>query len=163
MNLLDWSKLVRFDSEIELSIKISLNFTVEVAGVEIKDMRVPRMVESGSQPHVILDCDYDLRDTEGTQVDVKWYFRDDPQPFFQWLPGRNPQTIGDLFRDRIDLTYEVANSDEFRKHRALKILKPTTELSGMYRCKVSSFVDEDFMQKPMIVYGKIFTSDGKLA
>ena len=74
--------------------------------------------------------------------------------FFQWLPGRPPQTIGDLFKDRLDLTYEVANSDQFRKHRAIKILKPTTELSGMYRCKVSSFVDEDFMQKPMIVYGK---------
>ena len=115
-------------------------------------MRVPRMIESGSEPHVILDCDYDLRETEGTQVDVKWFFRDDPQPFFQWLPGRPPQTIGDLFQDRLDLTYEVAGSDEFRKHRAIKILKPTTELSGMYRCKVSSFVDEDFMQRRMIVY-----------
>ena len=90
----------------------------------------------------------------GTQVDVKWFFGNDPQPFFQWLPGRPPQTIGDLFKDRLDLSYEVADSDQFRKHRAIKILKPTTELSGMYRCKVSSFVDEDFMQKPMIVYGK---------
>jgi len=129
-----------------------LCISVIASCVEIKDMRVPRMIESGSEPHVILDCDYDLRETEGTQVDVKWFFRDDPQPFFQWLPGRPPQTIGDLFRDRLDLTYEVEGSDEFRKHRAIKILHPTTELSGMYRCKVSSFVDEDFMQKPMIVY-----------
>jgi len=127
--------------------------TSSIVGVEIKDMRVPQMIESGSESHVILDCDYDLRDSsEGSQVDVKWFFGDDPQPFFQWLPGRPPQTIGDLFKDRLDLTYEVANSDQFRKHRAIKILKPTTELSGMYRCKVSSFVDEDFMQKPMIVY-----------
>ena len=44
----------------------------------------------------------------------------------------------------------------FRKHRALKIWKPTTELSGIYRCKVSSFVDEDFMQRRMIVYGNTF-------
>ena len=65
-----------------------------VVGVEIRDMRVPRMIESGSQSHVILDCDYDLRETEGNQMDLKWYFRDDPQPFFQWLPGRPPQTIG---------------------------------------------------------------------
>ena len=113
------------------------------------------MVESGSKPHVILDCDYDLSDTtEGYQVDVKWFFRDDPQPFFQWLPGHRPQTIGDIFHDRIDLNYEVAGSDQFRKHRAIKLLNPTTEFSGMYRCKVSSFVDEDFMQKPMTVYGK---------
>ena len=47
-------------------------------------------------------------------------------------------------------------SFRFRKHRALKILNPTTELSGTYRCKVSSFVDEDFMQRRMIVYGKYY-------
>lgn len=123
-----------------------------IVGVEIKDMRVPTVIESGSRPHVILDCDYDLRETEGAQVDIKWFFRDDPQPFFQWLPGRDPQTVGELFRNRIDLSYEVQGSDEFRKHRAIKILRPTTELSGMYRCKVSSFVDEDFMQKTMTVY-----------
>ena len=126
-----------------------------IVGVEIKDMVVPRMIESGSQSHVILDCDYDLLDNnEGYQVDVKWFFRDDPQPFFQWLPGRPPQAIGEIFQDRIDLTYEVAGSDQFRKHRAIKILNPTTELTGIYKCKVSSFVDEDFMQKPMIVYGE---------
>ena len=126
-----------------------------IVGVEIKDMVVPRMIESGSQSHVILDCDYDLLDNnEGYQVDVKWFFRDDPQPFFQWLPGRPPQAIGEIFQDRIDLTYEVEGSDQFRKHRAIKILNPTTELTGIYKCKVSSFVDEDFMQKPMIVYGE---------
>ena len=91
---------------------------------------------------------------KGYQVDVKWFFKDNPQPFFQWLPGHKPQTIGDIFHDRIDLNYEVAGSDQFRKHRAIKLLNPTTEFSGMYRCKVSSFVDEDFMQKPMTVYGK---------
>ena len=54
-----------------------------IVGVQIRDLRVPPAVESGSQPHVILDCDYDLSETESSQVDVKWYFRDDPQPFFQ--------------------------------------------------------------------------------
>ena len=44
----------------------------------------------------------------------------------------------------------------FRQHRAIKIWRPTTELSGIYRCKVSSFVDEDFMQRKMIVYCKYF-------
>ena len=127
-------------------------------------MVVPRMIESGSQSHVILDCDYDLLDNnEGYQVDVKWFFRDDPQPFFQWLPGRPPQAIGEIFQDRIDLTYEVEGSDQFRKHRAIKILNPTTELTGIYKCKVSSFVDEDFMQKPMIVYGEYATSNSKSA
>lgn len=123
-------------------------------------MRVPSAVESGSQPHVILDCDYDLSESERSQVDVKWYFRDDPQPFFQWLPGRPPQAIGELFENgRLDLSYEVdtqpGEKKEFKKHRALKIMRPTTELTGTYRCKVSSFVDEDFMQKKMIIYSPV--------
>ena len=42
----------------------------------------------------------------------------------------------------------------FRKHRALKILRPTTELTGVYKCKVGSLEDEDFMAKKMVVYGK---------
>jgi len=78
-------------------------------------MRVPSAVESGSQPHVILDCDYDLSESERSQVDVKWYFRDDPQPFFQWLPGRPPQAIGELFENgRLDLSYEVDTQPSFR-------------------------------------------------
>jgi len=123
-----------------------------IVGVEIRQMRVPSEVESGSVPFVILDCDYDLAESESNQVDVKWFFRDDPQPFYQWLPGRPPQAIGELFKNRIDLSHAVEGGDKFRKHRALKIWKPTTELSGIYRCKVSSFVDEDFMQRKMIVY-----------
>lgn len=123
-----------------------------IVGVEIRKMKVPSEVESGTAPYVILDCDYDLAESESHQVDVKWFFRDDPQPFYQWLPGRPPQAIGDLFKNRIDLSHTVEGSDRFRQHRAIKILKPTTEFSGIYRCKVSSFVDEDFGQRKMIVY-----------
>ena len=57
-------------------------------GVEIREMRVPSVIESGSKSHVILDCDYDLSEQEATQVDVKWFFADNPQPFFQWIPGK---------------------------------------------------------------------------
>ena len=64
---------------------VVLFFVSGIVGVQIHEMRVPSAVESGSQPHVILDCDYDLSETESSQVDVKWYFRDDPQPFFQVL------------------------------------------------------------------------------
>jgi hypothetical protein len=34
-------------------------------------MRVPTVVQSGSTPFVILDCDYDLSESEGTQVGLK--------------------------------------------------------------------------------------------
>jgi hypothetical protein len=39
-------------------------------------------------------------------------------------------------------------------HRALYITNPTTELSGEYKCFVSTFDDEDFMTKKMVVFGK---------
>ena len=83
-----------------------------IVGVEIRQMRVPSEVESGSVPFVILDCDYDLAESENNQVDVKWFFRDDPQPFYQWLPGRPPQAIGDLFKSRIDLSHTVEGEDK---------------------------------------------------
>ena len=82
-----------------------------IVGVEIRKMSVPSEVESGTVPHVILDCDYDLAASESNQVDVKWFFREDPQPFYQWLPGRPPQAIGDLFKNRIDLTHAVEGGD----------------------------------------------------
>ena len=118
-------------------------------------MRVPAVLQNGSKPFVILDCDYDIiSEQEGHGLDVKWFFGNNHQPFYQWLPGRRPQTRGERFRGRIDLHYEVEGSNKFSKHRALKILRPTTELSGTYRCKVSSFLDEDFRQKTMIIYCK---------
>ena len=130
-------------------------FTGAIVGVEIRHMRVPSVLQNGSKPFVILDCDYDISsEQEGRGLDVKWFFGNNHQPFYQWLPGRRPQTRGERFRGRIDLHYEVEGSNKFSKHRALKILRPTTELSGTYRCKVSSFLDEDFRQKTMIIYCK---------
>ena len=64
--------------------------------------------------------------------------------------------MGDLFKDRIDLNYVAENgrAGEYERHRAIKILRPTTELSGLYKCKVSSFVDEDFLTARMVVFGE---------
>ena len=61
--------------------------------------------------------------------------------------------MGSLFKNRIDLSY-VADNGEYERHRAIKILRPTTELSGLYKCKVSSFVDEDFLTARMTVFGE---------
>ena len=140
---------------IPIILNIFFVFSAAIVGVEIRHMRVPSVLQNGSKPFVILDCDYDISsESEGRGLDVKWFFGNNHQPFYQWLPGRPPQTRGERFRGRIDLRYEVEGSNNFSKHRALKILRPTTELSGTYRCKVSSFLDEDFRQKTMIIYCK---------
>ncbi len=86
-------------------------FVAGIAGVEIRHMQVPKVVESGTLPFVILDCNYDMAAAEGNQVDVKWFFNDDPQPFYQWIPGRPPQAIGELFKNKLDLNYAVEGGD----------------------------------------------------
>ena len=81
------------------------------------------------------------------------YFNDEPQPIYVWIPKRSPQVVDDArFRGRVDTQYAVRGANKYKRHRALKLINPTTEMSGQYRCKVSSFVDEDFMSKTMVVY-----------
>ncbi|OWR41063.1 hypothetical protein KGM_205788 [Danaus plexippus plexippus] len=44
-------------------------------------------------------------------------------------------------------------SDEpLQAYRAIKILKPTTDLSGNYTCVVSTFIEEDRQTRSMLVY-----------
>ena len=122
--------------------------------MKIRELSVPSMVELGSE-NILLDCDFDYNDTERIQLDIKWYFEDEPSPFYQWVPEQmaRPQIIGEKFRQHIDLDH-VVHTDSHKKHRALLLKKPTTELSGSYTCKVSTFVSEDVRRKKMIVFCK---------
>ena len=61
-----------------------------------------------------------------------------------------------MFKEHLDLNY-VAHNDTFKKHRALRVAKSDHRFSGTYQCKVSSFVDEDFQQKEVLVYSKFFS------
>lgn len=128
-------------------------------GVEIIDLVMPETAESGNDSEIILDCDYDFSDEERNQLEVKWYFNGDHKPFFQWIPGkdRKPQLSGERFANHIDLEF-VAHEDEAKQYRALKIVNPSPELSGSYRCKVSTLIDEDFKQRDLIVYGNVTKS-----
>ena len=112
------------------------------------------MVEDGSK-NVLLDCDYEYEENEKVQLEIKWYFNSEPTPFYQWVPEKNarPQIIGDKFRHHVDLDH-VVHTDSHKRHRALLLKRPTTELSGVYTCKVSSLISEDTQRKRMIVYCK---------
>lgn len=133
----------------------TLTFRVStgVCGVQITSLRVPKEVRNGTDK-VILDCEYTLRPGEVSATSglvVKWFFDNRPMPVYQWIPGNKPQDLG-VLRGRLDLNYR-ASSHDASMHRALCIVNPTTELSGEYKCEVSTFYDDDFMIKPMIVYG----------
>ncbi|KAJ1528654.1 hypothetical protein ONE63_007049 [Megalurothrips usitatus] len=128
---------------------------VRVAGVypvQIVQLHVPPYVSNGSHA-AILDCEYSLGPRESINASglvVKWFFNDGPAPVYQWIPPQKPQELG-LLRGRLDLSYQVTKSDASR-HRALYIRNPTTDLSGEWKCLVSTFDDEDFMTKKMVVY-----------
>lgn len=84
---------------------------------------------------------------------MKWFLNE--EVVYQWIPPKKPQSSG-VLADKVDLSYEVS-VDPKTSHRALKILNPTSEMAGEYKCMVSTFTDEDFSSKRMIVYGTFCT------
>lgn len=116
--------------------------------VEIKSLRVPEVVQNGSEASVVLDCDYSVENKAG--LVVKWFFNNQTSPVYQWILNKKPQDLG-VLKGKLNLDYR-ASDDETKKHRALQILRPTTELSGEYRCIVSTFDGEASEAKKMIIY-----------
>ncbi|KAL1129760.1 hypothetical protein AAG570_012704 [Ranatra chinensis] len=130
-------------------------FSDWAAGVQITDLRVPAAVQNGSSSGALLDCEYSLRPDElsaKSGLVVKWFFNNGPAPVYQWIPRQKPQDLG-ILKGKLDLEYRASGHQD-TMYRALFIVNPTTELSGDYKCCVSTFQDEDFMIKKMIVYGK---------
>ncbi|XP_023349218.1 uncharacterized protein LOC111717983 [Eurytemora carolleeae] len=125
-----------------------------VQSVDIISMDIPQVAESGKS--LVLDCRFEYRAEEKDQLDIKWYFNSSPTPIYQWLPAMNtgPQVIDPRFTEYLDLLYTV-NGEKYEKHRALHLVNVTHHLSGSYMCKVSSFLDEDFNQKNLMVYGTV--------
>lgn len=124
-----------------------------VYSVVITSLRVPAEVLNGTGEAVVLDCEYTLRPADlNSGLVVKWFFNNGPTPVYQWIPHQRPQDFG-ILRGRLKLNYK-ASSHVDTMHRAMYIVNPTTELSGEYKCFVSTFDDEDFMIKKMIVFCK---------
>lgn len=139
---------MRFSNNI---VFCSLCLALGVQSVDIISMDIPQLAESGHD--LVLDCKFEYRPEEREQLDIKWYFNNSPSPIYQWLPAMNtgPQVIDPRFSEYMDLMYTV-NGEKYEKHRALHLVNVTHHLSGSYMCKVSSFLDEDFNQKNLVVY-----------
>lgn len=139
-------------SSFTLSIFATLALALVIGqgeGVSITSIRVPPAVESGSES-VVLDCEYVLAPHEKQGLVVQWFFRDSAVPVYQWIPGKRPQVSGAL-KGRINLEHR-ASDDPHHRHRALEIVKATTDIGGDYRCKVASFDNEDSQTARMAVY-----------
>ena len=124
--------------------------------LEITDLTVPSVVEVGSE-NVVLDCNYNFEPQEASELEVKWYFNEDPAPFLVWIAGRpesRPQVIGSMFEGKIDVSYTVSENQHTR-HRAILLHKPTIAMAGTYHCKVETLTTEATADANMLVYSPI--------
>ena len=132
------------------------------SSVKIHELRIPAAVEVGSE-NVVLDCNYDYNITEEIGLEIKWYFNNEPAPFFQWIAGLAdsvPQLIDNRFQGKIDLNY-TGGSSNYTRYRALLLHSPSLDMAGTYTCKVSSLESEAVEQADMLVYAPATASSFK--
>ena len=128
--------------------------------VTINELTVPGVVEEGSE-NVLLDCNFSYNETEADQLEIKWYFNQDPAPFCQWIAGKEdtkPQLIGNMFKDKVDLSF-TAGTNNHTKYRGLLLHKPSTSMSGTYTCKVSTLESEAVAEARMMVYSPAIATE----
>ncbi|KAK3854316.1 hypothetical protein Pcinc_039195 [Petrolisthes cinctipes] len=133
---------------------------VGVMGVEMAGRGTLVAVENGTVEAVVLDCPFTLEDEDRFEdLVIKWYHNEEPQPIYQWIPASMPPQALGRFVDVVDEGYLIEEgtsegSTEAHKHRALRLLNPTTDLTGEYRCQVSSFNNYRTMMHHLVVYRK---------
>lgn len=120
---------------------------------------LPLVIRNGTVSNATLDCDYALNDDDYATTEknpgalvVKWFFNNDPAPVYQWIHSKKPQGLG-VLNGKLNLEHRISD-DNATMYRALQIINPTTELSGEYKCTVSTFNDERSQTRKMIIYGK---------
>ncbi|KAK7083468.1 hypothetical protein SK128_027507, partial [Halocaridina rubra] len=120
--------------------------------IEVEENFAIHVIENGTVDAVVLDCPYNLGEADEEGLVIYWLQENNPIPVYQWIQGGKPQATG-VWGDRLDLGYK-ASEERFHIHRALRILNPTTELTGEYQCRISSFVDEKIILRKLIVYSR---------
>ncbi|KAG0413010.1 hypothetical protein HPB47_009846 [Ixodes persulcatus] len=120
--------------------------------VAIWKLSVPRWVQNGTEDPVLLDCEYVYNENDVRLV-VKWFFNDMLEPVYQWIPELNARQTSGILSGRLDDSFKVGGPKD-SQYRALRIIRPTTELSGRYTCVVSSMAGHDSREQSMMVYGE---------
>merc|ERR1712106_1042733 len=128
-----------------------LCFTSGVHCLSLDSVSIPTSHPAGQD--LTLSCDYSYAMSESDQLVLTWYFNGSPIPIYQWVPALDlgPQVIHELFKDKLDLTYE-AEEDKFKKHSDLCIVKPDQRFAGNYKCRVSTFLEEISDSKDVLIY-----------
>ncbi|XP_072939167.1 uncharacterized protein [Epargyreus clarus] len=129
---------------------VFLILCTKCVAVNIRRVEVPSLVEIGTES-IILDCEYTMETVPPRLgLVIKWFFNSASGLVYQWIPPLKPQFVG-LLKGRGDMNFRVSD-EPIQMYRAIKILNPTTELSGNYTCVVSTFLAEDRQTRSMLVY-----------
>ena len=118
----------------------------------------PSVVETQQHPWVDLTCSFYHTALEYTELDLKWYFSEEEEPFLQWVPssGREPQTIGQRFKNRLEVSHSYKNTSEgYRIKEVIRVARPSVHLSGDFTCKVATFLQEERSGHNLVIYGEL--------
>lgn len=133
-------------------------FNLTYGLIEIRALNMPERIENGTKESIVLDCIYSLdENTDNIKLVIKWFFKDDPVPIYQWIPEFDSRTYSRRFENRINKNFSIPHGTRFTKYRGVNLVNITTDLSGTYSCHVSSITSQDYKKKDLIVYGKFFT------
>lgn len=114
---------------------------------------MPRWVKNGTEDSIVLDCEYIYNENDIRLV-VKWFFESNLEPVYQWIPELNRRHISGILKNRVDMDFSVNTGDAYSRFRALRIPKPSIELSGKYTCLVTSLAGQDSREQTMTVFGE---------
>ncbi|XP_022256422.1 uncharacterized protein LOC111089044 [Limulus polyphemus] len=123
----------------------------DIAAVKIKRLSVPRWVKNGTDVPITLDCEYSYTHNDLRLV-VKWYYNHQVKPVYQWIPVLGNRYVSGFLQGRLDDTFVADPVDSLSRYRALRIINPTTDMTGTYTCVVSSLVNQDSREQEMVVY-----------
>ncbi|KAH7945283.1 hypothetical protein HPB49_009030 [Dermacentor silvarum] len=101
-----------------------------------------------------LDCQYRCNESDSKLV-VKWFFNGETQPFYQWIAELEDPVVTDRYADVIDMdrSHAPGGAEACNMHTwHLRLVKPTIDMSGKYRCEVLTLANQDSAEASMMVF-----------
>jgi len=128
-----------------LNVIIFTRLVFQVSCLEILSFSLPLFASEGED--VPFHCAYNVDSSKLAELDIKWYLGSSPSPFMVFLPylQAEPQVIDPKFRQKIVYREGVESS-------GFIMVNISTELSGVYTCKVSTNMEERVSRKRITVY-----------
>ena len=128
-------------------LTVWMTIVCAVSSLEITSLSIPSYREEGQ--NISFHCSYNVDRNKLAELDIKWYFGASASPFMVFLPHlqKDPQVVDHRFREKIVFSEGVEGSE-------FMIVNVTTDMSGVYTCKVSTNTEERIMSRRVTVFSK---------